>query len=96
MNNLKSWENSDGSSRHRSLTRKQSRQLRESASINREYSNSNVIPRTQRLPRDHWKPIAPNEFALQLTEKLESVLKERDVQDQFDRKLKEVSKLIIY
>lgn len=84
---------SDGSSIHqRAVRRKQARQLREAASINRESSSSGhiIIPRTQRPPRDHLKPLSPNEFAKQLTEKLENVLKERDVQEQLDRKLQEV------
>ncbi|XP_044732695.1 axin isoform X2 [Chrysoperla carnea] len=83
----------DGSSIHqRAVRRKQARQVREAASINRESSSSGhmIIPRTQRPPRDHLKPLSPNEFAKQLTEKLENVLKERDVQEQLDRKLQEL------
>ncbi|KAE8747590.1 Axin [Frankliniella occidentalis] len=67
-----------------------SRQMKESASINRDpFSHRTVIPRTQILHKDQTHSLKPDQFAAILIQKLESVKKEQDAQDKLDRKLLE-------
>ncbi|KAK3928469.1 Axin-1 [Frankliniella fusca] len=67
-----------------------SRQMKESASINRDpFSHRTVIPRTQILHKDQTHSLKPDQFAAILIQKLECVKKEQDAQEKLDRKLLE-------
>ncbi|XP_006564444.2 axin isoform X2 [Apis mellifera] len=69
---------------------RQSRAIKDSASLNRDpLAHHTIIPRTQRVPRDLMHPLKPEEFAQVLIEKLENVKRERESQEKLDRHLQE-------
>ncbi|XP_076292138.1 protein axin isoform X2 [Lasioglossum baleicum] len=69
---------------------RQSRAMKDSASLNRDpMAHHTIIPRTQRVPRDLMHPLKPEEFAQVLIEKLENVKRERESQEKLDRHLQE-------
>lgn len=78
------------SSRQRSrkqYTKQSSRTIKESASINRELMAHHVVPRTQRMASP--KQLMPKQFAEELTQKLEALVRERKTQEKLDRYLQE-------
>lgn len=83
---------SDGaSSRQRSKKQyaKQSRTIKESASVNRDPMAHHIVPRTQRVPSHLSKPMTEEQFAEKLREKLEIVARERKTQEKLDKHLQE-------
>ncbi|XP_050469893.1 axin isoform X2 [Bombus huntii] len=84
----------DGASMSKQRSKKQyirqSRAIKDSASLNRDpLAHHTIIPRTQRVPRDLMRPLKPEKFAQVLIEKLENVKRERESQEKFDRHLQE-------
>ncbi|KAK9295388.1 hypothetical protein QLX08_010278 [Tetragonisca angustula] len=84
----------DGASMSKQRSKKQyirqSRAIKDSASLNRDpLAHHTIIPRTQRVPRDLMHPLKPEEFAQVLIEKLENVKRERESQEKLDRHLQE-------
>ncbi|XP_014473212.1 PREDICTED: axin isoform X2 [Dinoponera quadriceps] len=82
----------DGSSsRQRSKKQyaKQSRTIKESASVNRDPMAHHIVPRTQRVPSHLSKPMTEEQFAEKLREKLEIVARERKTQEKLDKHLQE-------
>ncbi|XP_043523346.1 axin isoform X1 [Frieseomelitta varia] len=84
----------DGASMNKQRSKKQyirqSRTIKDSASINRDpLAHHTIIPRTQRVPRDLMHPLKPEEFAQVLIEKLENVKRDRESQEKLDRHLQE-------
>lgn len=79
------------SSRQRSKKQyaKQSRTIKESASVNRDPMAHHIVPRTQRVPTHLSKPMTEEQFAEKLREKLEIVARERKTQEKLDKHLQE-------
>ncbi|XP_032673737.1 axin isoform X2 [Odontomachus brunneus] len=80
-----------GSSRQRSKKQyaKQSRTIKESATMNRDPMAHHIVPRTQRVPSHLSKPMTEKQFAEELCEKLEIVARERKTQEKLDKHLQE-------
>ncbi|EFN75982.1 Axin-related protein [Harpegnathos saltator] len=79
------------SSRQRSKKQyaKQSRTIKESASVNRDPMAHHIVPRTQRVPSHLSKPMTAEQFMHKLCEKLEIVARERKTQEKLDKHLQE-------
>lgn len=68
---------------------KQSRAIKESASVNRDPMAHHIVPRTQRVPPHLTKPLTEKQFAEQLREKLEILVRERKTQEKLEKHLQE-------
>lgn len=68
---------------------KQSRTIKESASVNRDPMAHHIVPRTQRVPFHLTKPLTEEQFAEKLREKLEILVRERKTQEKLDKHLQE-------
>lgn len=67
-----------------------SKRMKESARMNRDpYMHHMMIPRTQRIQKEQFQPMKPDEFAAVLINKLECIKREQEAQEKLDRKLQE-------
>lgn len=73
----------------------EARQVRQSAALNKETSQT-VIPRTSRMDSRQCQPVNPDQFAAILIAKLENVKREQESEALLEKTLKEVYKSHIF